>query len=335
MEKPSVLIDSSSSRIKYEGTRWRQVSENSTNALGGSLHVYDAEGEPEKGAMMSVGEFLTRGYEVWGTANEGLLFEAKIDDVQYHALDSRMHDTQGKQGARIFEAGIVPGNHALHLAPQKGQFIVDYILFEPAEKTNLNGEDLIFDDANVSFNYTGTWTSITPDLPELPFNRTLMSTTLPGSTLSFPFTGSSITVYGAFNRSTGVVSADFSVDDSEPTPLVLVNQTSEQPGWTLHHPYFKYDIAENPQDVHTLHVTVKATSASQPFYIDYVIVRGNEHSRIAERDFKKTGAALKNSGMTIGISFLAIIVVILLAVTWRLYRKRQKAKATPPNNLKA
>ncbi|KAH6917864.1 hypothetical protein BKA70DRAFT_1245569 [Coprinopsis sp. MPI-PUGE-AT-0042] len=338
MENPAILIDSSSSKITYNGILWQQLdSQNSTNVLGGSIHACDIEGElPEddEDVYLSVASFLTKGFEVYGIMEADLEFKARVDKDPYNILDTTKSEDYGKPGVTVFEAGSIPGQHVLKLFPKRGRFVVDYILVTPVEKTNLNGEDLVFDDANVSFNYTGPWTPLIPDLPQLPFNRTLMSTTQPGSTLSFPFTGSSITVYGAFNRSSvGLVAAEFSVDDSTPSSLVLANQTEpEQPGsWTLHQQYFQYNVTETPQDEHVLHVTVKDASVSQPFYIDYVVVQGNEHSRMAEKSFQKTGSAMKSSGMTIGISFLAIAVVILLVTTWRLYRKRQKAKALSPN----
>ena len=173
-----------------------------------------------------------------------------------------------QQGIKVFQAGIVPGPHTLHLAPKEGLIKVDYILFQPSDKTSLANEDLIFDDANPSFNYTGIWSRFGSDddpmdLPELPFNGTLMSTTQPGSTVSVPFTGSSISIYGAFNQSSsGVVSAEFRLDEG---PLMLVNRTTsnQEEGWSLHEKYFEVDVIEKPQDEHVLHITVKDASASQ------------------------------------------------------------------------
>jgi hypothetical protein len=178
-----------------------------------------------------------------------------------------------QQGVTVFEAGTIPGRHKLTLSPKHGRFSIDYITYIPVDRTNLNGEDLIFDDTNASFNYTGSWTPLSPELeslPQLPYNRTLMYTTQPGSRVSFPFTGSSITLYGAFNRtSAGLVAVDVAVDDSIGSPsssLVLANQTEADQSagsWTLHQQYIQYNVTENPQDEHTLHVTVTEASVSQ------------------------------------------------------------------------
>ncbi|EAU89631.1 hypothetical protein CC1G_02520 [Coprinopsis cinerea okayama7 len=324
MENPlTVIVDNASDKLGYNGGQWE--TEEAPNTFGGSQSVCFTD-RPSGPSNVSF-SFLGRSVEVYGTVDRSLVMKTVVNKAPYNPLDETAGAPTGRRGVKLFEAGLISGSHEVRLEPESGQLSIDYFIYSPVGKTKFNGEDLIFDDTHTSLNFTGPWTPMkVTDLPELPFNFTLLSTTQAGASFSFAFTGESISVFGGARPNAGRVSAEYTIDGSSPTSVVTTNRRESQDGWTLHQEYFKYEVKEKPDAEHILNVTVLEASEEQPFFLDYVIVRGNEHTEMAERRFKKTGSDLSSAGMKIGLVIMAIVVGILLWVGWTFYRKRRKAK---------
>ncbi|KAJ2934133.1 hypothetical protein H1R20_g2941, partial [Candolleomyces eurysporus] len=236
-----------------------------------------------------------------------------MDRTVYTPPDATGGAPSGRKGVKIFDLGVLSGPHTVLLEPQQGQLIVDYLIYTPVANTKFDGRQLIYDDTNPSFNFSGPWTPAENfDLSALPFNDTYTSTGQIGSSFAIDFVGNSISVYGAFNPSPGVVSATFSVDGSAPSPVQLLNRTSSSDDWAMHQLFFQHNFTEVSETPHILNVTVVNASDSQPFFLDYVITTGNPHTKLSVRQFKKQGAALKSTGLKIGLIILGIAIALFL-----------------------
>ncbi|KAJ2915430.1 hypothetical protein MD484_g4997, partial [Candolleomyces efflorescens] len=254
-----------------------------------------------------------KGLEVYGTLDRSLVMRSFMDRTNYTPLDYTAGIPTGRKGVKIFDLGVLSGPHTVILEPQQGQLIVDYLIYTPVGNTEFDGKQLIYDDTNPSFNFSGSWTPAQDlDLTALPFNDTYTSTAQIGSSFAIDFVGNSVSVYGAFNPSPGVVSATFSVDGSTPSPATLLNRTAPEDDWSMHQQFFQHSFTEVSETPHVLNVTVVSASESQPFILDYVITTGNPHTALSVRPFKKEGSQLKSVGLRVGLIILGIAMALFL-----------------------
>ncbi|KAJ3538181.1 hypothetical protein NMY22_g5272 [Coprinellus aureogranulatus] len=343
-ENPHVFLDSSSPEIVYTGACEVSTS-NANDTWGGSQHVC----QPTSAVDI---KFYGKGLEVFGELDTSLHLDSSMDDATYTRLPDEFEGiASGTKGVKLFDLGALSNPHTVHLEPTSGRLIVDYVIYTPVGKTKLDGKQLIYDDTNPSFTFSGDWTHHSAfeaqGLGALPFNDTLAGTTQNGSSFSIEFVGSTVAVYGAFNSSAGSLSATFSVDGSAPSPLQLLNQSAgtTEADWSLHQALFQYTFSEaNTEAPHVLNVTVVEASESQAPVTDTFAFsvlsavpprlhpyHSNSHTALKERQFKKTGSEAKKTGMRIGLIILGIVVLLYAWYVWRKWReRRKKAKEGQP-----
>lgn len=325
MDNPHVFIDNTSPEIKYSSEWQVDTSATANNTFGNSQSISRAGSTP--GVLQF--EFTGKGAEIYGTLDPALKLDSKMDGANYTPLDDGEGNPPGRKGVKIYDLGVLSGPHTIRLSPQTGSLVIDYLLYTPVGKTELDGKQLAYDNTNPAFNYSGAWTPREQfDTTSLPFNNTLATTSQKGSSFAIDFVGSSIAVYGAINSTPGLLSATFSIDGSTPEPIVLANRSQATSDWTLHTLFFLHTFSEvNTEAPHILNVTVVETSESQPFQLDYALTTGNAHTTLVERRFEKTGEAAKSSGLKIGLIVLGIAVILVLGVAFGKWRsKRKKAK---------
>lgn len=323
MENPYVFVDNTSPEIEYVGD-WEVDTVNSNNTFGGSQNVYRVGGSNSTAYM----EFniVGKGAEVYGTYDSALELKSQMDGSIYTSLDDGKGNPGGRKGVRIFDLGSLSGPRTINIQPLAGQFIVDYLIYSPIGRTEFSGKQLVFDDTNPSLNFSGAWTPRAKfDASALPFNNTLTSTSQKGASFAIDFVGSSVAVYGAFNSTTGPLSATFSIDGSNPSPVQLINQTATTTEWTLHRQFFQHTFSDpNAETPHVLNVTIAEASESQPFILDYILATGNSHTKLLERQFLKTGSEAKSTGLRVGLIVLGIALALFAWFVFSKWRERKR-----------
>ncbi|TFK21816.1 hypothetical protein FA15DRAFT_672187 [Coprinopsis marcescibilis] len=323
MEEPYVFLDSTHGDIRLNGTGWA-AGESSNNTVGGSQLIWKGTGDGT--ASLEV-LFDGRSIAAYGTLDRELVMETYVDESIYHPLDETRGAPSGRRGVKLWGATVISGEHTGLLFPTAGQLAIDYFTVVPDDNAPLDGRDLIFDDVHTSLKFAGAWNPMNSfDLPELPFGDTLMAAGQAGANFTFKFTGSSISVFGVTNSTRGL-SAEYSVDGSAPTTANLSGSSREL---SLHRRLFQHNITDGPEREHTLTVTVREASESDPFLFDYVVVRGNSHSRVLTKQFKKEGDALNKASLKIGLIVMGISIVVIGWIAWVYYRKKKRLRDRVP-----
>lgn len=108
--------------------------------------------------------------------------------IPTHVVSSHLCPLQ--KGVKIYDLGVLSGPHTIRLSPQTGSLVIDYLLYTPVGKTELDGKQLAYDNTNPAFNYSGAWTPREQfDTTSLPFNNTLATTSQKGSSFAIDFVG--------------------------------------------------------------------------------------------------------------------------------------------------
>lgn len=132
-------------------------------------------------------------------------------------------------------------------------------------------ERVIVDDTDPSITYTGNWTLESAyDTDSKEYNGTIHKTVTPGSSLSFRFHGSRLTIFGTLLRpTTGGPASNLTIDSASP---YIFNSTGDvKPRlnsgvWSHAELYTILNLAHTN---HTATLKVGNVSETHPFYFDF------------------------------------------------------------------
>ncbi|KAF8215360.1 hypothetical protein K438DRAFT_1562073 [Mycena galopus ATCC 62051] len=125
----------------------------------------------------------------------------------------------------------------------------------------------IVDDRDPLIKYTGTWGQAGSSEE---YSETTTFSVVPGSTATFPFTGSSVTVYGTIaannfsTQATWSFAVDSSVTGTYTPPANMTSDIHHQALWTT-------PASSIANGTHSLLITQTASSSTQVLYLDYII----------------------------------------------------------------
>ncbi|KAG6906690.1 hypothetical protein DXG01_012582 [Tephrocybe rancida] len=158
----------------------------------------------------------------------------------------------------------------------------DYAVVNAGENTRLNGENIIFDDGDAALVYEGNWTPfegetiiVNRTITVSPFGNSTHKTRDPGSSATFKFSGTAISVFGEYiptanvaKRSTGSMAVRYTLDGFA-TDLSYASTTIPAMNLLL--------FSNNSIDVgeHTLSIQLTDTSDSD-LALDYIVYTASE-----------------------------------------------------------
>ncbi|KAF5310712.1 hypothetical protein D9619_008139 [Psilocybe cf. subviscida] len=282
--------------------------------------------------------FFGSDVSVYGTLTPGLAMNFSIDGST-SAPAQFNNGSLGKPGVEIFSiTGLgKTEQHKLQLFPTTGQFVFDYFASTATASTNLTSSDLLIDDHSSLVHYSSTgWTRATNvEYPTgSPFLRTASGSSTPGSSLTFSFTGSSISVIGATQKANGTLTASFTVDGQNPVTFNPFDgsQNVNASQWTVSQTLFHQEVAPGP---HQLTVTLDAVTGSQVLWIDSFVFKGTNQTVLptSTPGVPSGGRSSKklSGGAIAGILISLLVAFALLGVfIWRWRgrgrRRYQKSK---------
>lgn len=147
----------------------------------------------------------------------------------------------------------------------------------------MSSKSLIVDDADPNISYSGDWKAIGPITDRShEYNGTLHRGDANGQTMSYSFTGTTITVYGSLDSPSrtrkGLPGVEFQVDT---LPSQQINATGSIKhnlnSLTTHQPV--YQSPNLIEGTHTITITVTNSTANGPyFYFDFFTVKTEKKS---------------------------------------------------------
>lgn len=138
------------------------------------------------------------------------------------------------------------------------------------------GKKVLVDDTDERIQYNGIgWKPLFSPFGDTTneYNQTLHYSRNPGSTMTYTFNGTRITVLGTFVSPLTLPASTYSIDEGTPS---FINSTGDMPHfgsttkWPLAHvPFYTSPIL--PHGQHTLHVSVDV-AVNQTYFFDYLII---------------------------------------------------------------
>ncbi|KAG6811438.1 hypothetical protein H0H92_007353 [Tricholoma furcatifolium] len=205
--------------------------------------------------------------------------------------------------------------------------VVDFItVTAPTNGTPISSQQFIIDDDDPSVLYEGSWTknqstiSNNDQWNRLPYGGGMHQSSSPGSTVTFSFNGTSITVYGVPIPSTSPeLQLAYSMDDAPPS---LVSFGADQ--FLVPNPNFPWYMNDTlPPGSHTLKLEIMIAS-DMNFTVDYAIYTGSIQSNAASSTTATTHASsVKERRVALIGPLIGSIAGIFIVVIILLYYKRK------------
>jgi len=243
-----------------------------------------------------------------------------------------------QSGQGIYESPILAdGEHTVLYAVSDASIFptFDYLTVTAGASTSLNGRAIIVDDDDVAIRYSGNWSQKPPspiifDFSTSPYLNTTHWSDTVGDSISFQFSGSSISVYGVVLNTTtttgGNVTTAYTVDGKttvHPLPEDI-NQSS---------PMAKLFHADLDAGDHTLLMNVTSVTAHHALGFDFVTYTGCSETTHPTSSSAPLTSAVNSpqvgaivGGVLGGV--VGLIAIALLFIMWT--RRRQKARNSSP-----
>lgn len=211
--------------------------------------------------------------------------------------------------------------------------MLDYLVVTAGPSTPLLGKTIIADDFDADIQYKGSWeTDFGQIFPardsnstgRLSYRNTTHFTRHPGSSFSFDFTGTTVSVYCILqSHLAGRLGAKFSIDGSSATTYAAeFNNSTMRSFDRTHTQFFNGTVSAG---THRLDVEVTEITGDQSFMLDYILYEAsyeNALSKPAAKPRTEEGSSKLPFGVTAGVIAAAVVLLILLiAFCWR--RKRR------------
>ncbi|KAF8733207.1 hypothetical protein AX14_004065 [Amanita brunnescens Koide BX004] len=241
-------------------------------------------------------------------------------------IDNRPHESL-KGTSRYVSPDLADGTHNITVFAGETDVLsaFDYLTYTAGPSTSLYEKIIIQNDNDAALNYRGDWSVQEPGSAELDdtllYKGTAHWSRTVGDTISYQFTGTSITVMGVSTPSEMNASLTFTLDGN--TTLQMITQTNLTRTSTVR--FFHGTDLEPTQ--HTLNINVTNISASGPIGIDF-FAYNTSFSSLSQISASFEGGTIPRekilfvmmTGIIAGLSF-ALGFVICFSV-W----KRQRGK---------
>ncbi|KJA21746.1 hypothetical protein HYPSUDRAFT_41592 [Hypholoma sublateritium FD-334 SS-4] len=224
---------------------------------------------------------------------------------------------------------------------------IDMAIITVGPNTPLTNRSIFVDNNDPSIEYTGHWVedesiSRPGNLPSgPPIGNSTQTSTTPGDTINFRFSGTSISVYGVFGwENIGSISATYTLDDitTSQTYTVAADSPERTEGDATNFIFYsKNNLAPEP---HTLSITITGV-VNQAYRLDYLVYSPSFSSQAAMPNLPAvtvTAASATNTAQTaniprkggapvaaiVGSTLGSVLAVLLLVALVMLFRKRRK-----------
>ncbi|KAG6901337.1 hypothetical protein C0995_013425 [Termitomyces sp. Mi166 len=261
-----------------------------------------------------------------------------VDGKAYNAPDRKQFTSP------YFSTPTLPDGQ--HDVTFKGDFplILDYAVVTASNTTSLSGERLIVDDGDASLTYSGNWIRNNSgvwidDSFSLPSGGAVHQTQDPMASLTFTFSGTSVSVYGIFDEQLPALYSIFTLDGKDDT----VNSYEPPPGTSMNVLWYACDSLVPGN--HTLSILFNSTSSGY-FALDFITyipsfpslaaLQGNPTNVVSSSTPSPTAEPSPNPSSTMGSSgssksHMAVLIgapvggvvgILLLACLLFLLRKK-------------
>ncbi|KAJ7580076.1 hypothetical protein C8J56DRAFT_246886 [Mycena floridula] len=213
---------------------------------------------------------------------------------------------------------------------------LDFGVVQAGPSTNLVGKTLAVDDTYPGIQYDGTWSPFQygPGTGFVAFQSNIHQTSTAGSSFTFTYTGTNMTVYGIYEESTpgSSFALTTTVDNASPpsTQTFTGNLTSELI-WLKHISLFTTGDLEPGQ--HTVTVELSKCDSDQILTVDYIAYTPSFSSLAEMPATTSSGIAKKPVGAIVGgvIGGLVLLGLLGLFLVWRRKHrgKRQSRRSLP------
>lgn len=171
------------------------------------------------------------------------------------------------------------GDHILELSKMTRGIAIDYILIQPSRTQLISGNRLIVDDSDPLIKFSGSWNVSDDHYPNdsrerghyfVPHGGKTHISNQVGDILQFPFTGTSVHVYGFYDWTlSGELSISFFIDDW-PEENIDFPRRNDNRATHLVQPNFLYYETTVPAGDHILTVNVTNITGRQRAMIDAI-----------------------------------------------------------------
>ncbi|PPR00374.1 hypothetical protein CVT24_004408 [Panaeolus cyanescens] len=205
--------------------------------------------------------------------------------------------------------------HDIEIIPESGSFSYDYIAFTPNRLTQLARKRLIMDDNDSELQYSSGWTSASNTTIQsitsgIPYNNSLKGTNTVSASMSFNFTGSSVSVFGSLNQQAGRLAFSYSVNNSVPETVTLFTGAPiANNSWYSNRELFHKDLVPGK---HSVNLQLLEATDSQMLWVDYVAFEGTSTTTLTATSSIPTPTAVSSSTNPLGTGQIAAIVIVAL-----------------------
>jgi len=245
-----------------------------------------------------------------------------------------------QSGRGIYESPVLAdGEHTVLYAVSNASIFptLDYLTVTAGASTVLNGRTVIVNDDDVAIRYAGNWSQKPPspiifDFSTSPYLNTTHWSNTVGDSISFLFSGSSISVYGVVLNTTtttgGNVTTTYSVD-GKTTTLALPEGTNQAL------PMSKLFHADLDAGNHNLIVNVTSVTAHHALGFDFVTYKACESTNSTASSTPATSAAHSPQvGAIVGGVLGGVVGLVAIALVFIMWtRRRHKARSGSPAGL--
>lgn len=165
------------------------------------------------------------------------------------------------------------GKHTLELSAISRGVALDYAVIKPSPTQSVRGQTLIVDDRDPLMKFTGSWKDVSSRYSVhehraiVPYGGGTHVSSQVGDVLRFPFTGSTIRVYGFYDQTTsGGFTLSFGLDGAREE---IVYQQNVSASYAIQPHYLFYEKAM-PSGDHILTLNITNIAGAQRVIIDAI-----------------------------------------------------------------
>ncbi|KAF8912163.1 hypothetical protein CPB84DRAFT_1841850 [Gymnopilus junonius] len=189
-------------------------------------------------------------------------------------------------------SGATSSNPSWATSANQQTFWFDYIQYTPSASANLGNSDLSITDTDSQISYGSGWQTHSPG----------QITSQTGSTVSFSFTGTSLTWVGFYDNSLSLspTTATYSVDGQKPVSFELNGVAAQTSGVQYNQVLF-----QTPQlsaGKHTIQVVYQGNSQTAPLSLEVLEVQGGSGNTNSGGGSPNTGNTASSTGPSTGPS---------------------------------
>ncbi|THV06256.1 hypothetical protein K435DRAFT_883861 [Dendrothele bispora CBS 962.96] len=193
------------------------------------------------------------------------------------------------------------GSHQIVLS-QLDKVSVDFAFITAGENTPLTGQTIVVDDSSPEINWSGQWQERSNQkFPAgvdqgRPFGNGTHASTNVGDSMTFPFAGTGIRVYGVFNwTAPGNTTATFTLDSSESSFKTFSSAFDRPPNVQSVSNFLFFESTDLHEGNHNLTIDVTEIVREQSLIIDYLTYQPSFDSIKDKPDFSSTAGIISDS----------------------------------------